>query len=216
MEDAPASSWAETCWSCSGVTRMPVAAMALLLWFADLWCRLMSEQFYVRGQTAANGCPQPPSVVDRLDPPVAAGQAQQIGGALVGGGLEADQAAMADRARPRTRTRLGSEPSRPRPSTPTLAPAASTTSTGSGSAYTTAGAGAGTCPGQGPARGAAAGPWPVAPAGSRGREPARPVRRGRPGTSGTWALAQPRRGSPEAPGTGTAPASGAEGPTARG
>src|SRR5215217_4542587 len=100
MEDAPASSWAETCWSCSGVTRMPVAAMALLLWFADLWCRLMSEQFYVRGQTAANGCPQPPSVVDRLDPPVAAGQAQQVGGALVGGGLEADQAAVGGRVPP--------------------------------------------------------------------------------------------------------------------
>jgi hypothetical protein len=62
---------------------------------------LVSEQFYVRGQPAANGCPQPPgSVVDRLDPPVAAGQSQQVGGALVGGGLEADQAAVGGRVPP--------------------------------------------------------------------------------------------------------------------
>jgi hypothetical protein len=31
MVEAPASSWAEICWSCSGVTRMPVADMSLLL-----------------------------------------------------------------------------------------------------------------------------------------------------------------------------------------
>jgi hypothetical protein len=53
MEDAPASSWAEICWSCSGVTRMPVAAILLLLG------ALVVEQFYVRPVMAANDCPQP-------------------------------------------------------------------------------------------------------------------------------------------------------------
>src|SRR5215216_5301572 len=90
LVDAPASSWAEICWSCPGVTRMPVDMS--LLWS----CASLVEQFYVRGETAANGCPQPPSrsVVDRLDPPAAAGQPEQVGGALVGGRLEADQAAV--------------------------------------------------------------------------------------------------------------------------
>ena len=47
MVEAPASSWAETCWSCSGVTRMPVAAMPLLL--GVVGCG--RHQFYVRRQT---------------------------------------------------------------------------------------------------------------------------------------------------------------------
>src|SRR5512132_3068090 len=74
------------------------------------------------------------SVVDRFDPPAAAGQPEQVGAALVGGRLEADQTAVGDQARPWIRSRLGSEPSRPRPSTATVAPVASTTSAGSGSA----------------------------------------------------------------------------------
>src|SRR5215217_7340285 len=98
MEDAPASSWAEICWSCSGVTRMPVAAMVLLLlprWWVGAVLR--------SGKTAAKRLSTAPwarSVVDRLDPPAAAGQPEQVGGALVGGGLEADQAAVGGRVPP--------------------------------------------------------------------------------------------------------------------
>src|SRR5512132_2043555 len=63
---------------------------------------LVSEQFYVRGETAANECPQAwfGSVVDRFDPPAAAGQPEQVGAALVGGRLEADQTAVGGRVPP--------------------------------------------------------------------------------------------------------------------
>src|SRR5918993_5931810 len=100
IEDAPASSWAEICWSCSGVTRMPVVAILLLLWCALVrWWWSSSTFGGIRPQLTVHS-PWAGSVVDRLDPPAAAGQPEQVGGALVGGRLETDQAAVGGRVPP--------------------------------------------------------------------------------------------------------------------
>ena len=147
MLDAPASSWAEICWSCSGSPGCrwwPCRSSRAVPAGSD------SSTFGgKRAQTNVHSPLEGTQPVDGLDPPAAAGQPEQVGGALLGGGLEADQwrwaagshqrsstsqgpaqAVTADQDRPRTRTRLGGEPSRPRPSTRTTAPASSTTSAG--------------------------------------------------------------------------------------